>query len=112
MLLLTGLPHGHLNSNRRLLNMPIYEYKCKCKIEGEFILPFDAKPPICECGEVMQLKMSVPAPATFKPTGKGMALDSLNSNVVGGRRKVWAEQHAAAGLDRIRPLEEKVFTGF
>lgn len=77
--------------------MPIYEYKCKCGNEGEFILPFNPEPQICECGDVMQRKMSVSS-FVMKPTGRGMALDTLNSNVVGGRRKEWAENSAAQGL--------------
>ena len=78
--------------------MPIYEYKCKCGNEGEDKLPLNSKPPICGCGEVMQLKMSLSS-FLMKPTGRQMALDTLNSNVVGGRRKEWAEQHGAAGLE-------------
>jgi hypothetical protein len=35
---------------------------------------------------------------TMKPTGKGMALDTLNSNVIGGGRKEWVENLAAQGL--------------
>ncbi len=77
--------------------MPIYEYKCKCGNEGEFILPLDPEPQICECGEVMQRKISI-SNFVMKPTGRGMALDTLNSNVVGGRRKKWAEKAAAQGL--------------
>ena len=77
--------------------MPIYEYKCKCGNEGEFLLPLNPQSPICECGEVMQRLMSVSS-FVMKPTGRGMALDTLNSNVVGGRRKKWAEEHAAQGF--------------
>ena len=81
--------------------MPIYEYKCKCGNEGEFILPLNPQPQVCECGEVMQRKMSV-CSSIMKATGKQMALDTLNSNVVGGRRKEWAEQHGASGLDSFK----------
>jgi len=35
----------------------------------------------------------------MKPTGRGMALDTLNSNVVGGKRKAAAEQRASFGLE-------------
>jgi len=79
--------------------MPIYEYSCECNKEKEVKLSFsDADlPQVCECGNVMRKKMSVSS-FTFKPTGRGMALDTLNSNVVGGKRKKWAENAAAQGL--------------
>ena len=79
--------------------MPIYEYNCECNNEREVKLSFqDAnQSQICECGMVMQKKMSVSS-FVMKPTGKGMALDTLNSGVVGGRRKKWAENAAAQGL--------------
>ncbi len=77
--------------------MPIYEYKCKCGNTGEFILPLNPQPQTCKCGKVMQRQMSLSS-FVMKPTGRGMALDTLNSNVVGGRRKDWAEKHAASGL--------------
>ena len=79
--------------------MPIYEYYCECNKEKEVKLSFqDAdQPQLCECGKVMQKRMSVSS-FVMKPTGRGMALDTLNSNVVGGRRKEWAEKAAARGL--------------
>jgi len=79
--------------------MPIYEYTCKCGTEREFNLPFSKadQAQVCECGEVMQKKISASS-FTMKPTGRGMALETLNSNVVGGRRKDWAEKIAAQGL--------------
>ena len=79
--------------------MPIYEYHCECNNEKEVKLSFrDAdQPQECECGKVMRKKMSIPNFVT-KPTGRGMALDTLNSGVVGGRRKKWAENIAAQGL--------------
>lgn len=57
--------------------MPLYEYRCECEKEREVLLP-SPEPQVCECGEVMQLRMSVCSFVT-KPTGRGMALDSLNS---------------------------------
>ena len=36
----------------------------------------------------------------MKPTGNQMALDTLNSNVVGGKHKAWAEQKAFQGTLR------------
>lgn len=81
--------------------MPIYEYQCDCT-EGiqERLLPRQEcnRPQVCACGKVMLRKMSVPLPAIFTPTGKGMALDSLNSGVTGGKRKAWAENLSAQGL--------------
>ena len=79
--------------------MPIYEFICECKRKKEAILPFSEadKPQVCKCGNVMQRKMSVPH-FVMKQTGRGMALDTLNSNVVGGGRKEWAENIAAQGL--------------
>jgi putative FmdB family regulatory protein len=80
--------------------MPIYEYHCECGKEREVKLFFkDAnQPQICECGKTMRRKMSAPNFA-IKPTGNQMALDTLNSGVVGGKRKAWAEQNAAKGLE-------------
>ena len=79
--------------------MPIYEYYCKCSKEKEVLLPFkDAdQPQVCECGETMRKRISLSRFA-FKPTGKDMALNSLNNSVTGGKRKRWAEQQSAAGL--------------
>ena len=79
--------------------MPIYEYYCECENEREVLLPLrDAdQPQTCECGKAMRKKISL-GNFAMKPTSRGMALDSLNSNVVGGKRKAWAEQNAAKGL--------------
>jgi len=79
--------------------MPIYEYHCECGLGGEVNLPLRdfGQPQKCDCGKTMRLKMSVSS-FVMKPTGRGMALDTLNSNVVGGRRKAWAENAAAQGL--------------
>lgn len=84
--------------------MPIYEYRCDCGEEKEVILSFAKcdQPQICKCGKVMLRKMSVPRPAIFTPTGKGMALDTLNSKEKGMPNRWWkpeAERLAAAGLD-------------
>ena len=98
--------------------MPIYEYRCKCGREIETYLPLSQRDnkQSCECGEVMQRKISIPAIAIMVPTGKDMALESLNSKhggLPGGTDlKDKATAFAAAGIDRIRPVEEKVFTGF
>ncbi len=80
--------------------MPIYEYQCKCGYEGEFILPLDTQPQICECGEVMKRKMSLSS-FTFKQYGNQMALDTLNDKHNGMPNKWWkagAEKASAAGF--------------
>ena len=78
--------------------MPIYEYYCECGTEREARLSFqDADPQVCGCGKVMQRKVSTFS-FVMKQTGKGMALDTLNSNIVGGKRKAWAKSCAAQGL--------------
>ena len=97
--------------------MPIYEYHCKCGREREVYLPLPLNnTQFCECGEVMLRKISLPSAVIIIPTGKDMALDSLNSKhggLPGGTDlKDKATAAVAAGIDRIRPVEEKVFTGF
>ena len=78
--------------------MPIYEYKCRCGKEKEAFIPFsdseDAQ--ICGCGDVMLRKVSVVNFYT-KPTGRGMALDSLNSKAT-NHIKVQFKNLAAQGL--------------
>ncbi len=80
--------------------MPIYEYRCKCGNEREVRLPLEEydQPQTCECGEAMRHKISVSS-FVMKQTGRGMALDTLNGNVL--PNKWWkdsAEKAAAAGL--------------
>ena len=61
--------------------MPIYEYRCECGNEQEEVRSVaDRNLPLpCEvCRRQMQRKWSIPCPAVMKPTGRGMALDSLN----------------------------------
>ena len=79
--------------------MPIYEYRCECGRGEDKLLPLSERdePQVCSCGKTMQRLMSVASFVT-KPTGKGMALDTLNSNVLTGRHKAGAEQVAARGL--------------
>lgn len=94
--------------------MPIYEYRCKCGSEKEVILPIEEynQPQVCECGEVMQRKMSVPRPAIFVPTGRGMALDSLNSKAGGFPDcdlKSSAQQKAFEGIDSPKRIIGKGF---
>ena len=79
--------------------MPIYEYYCECNKEKEVRLSFEDadQPQVCECGNTMRKKISLGS-FTFKPTGKGMALDALNDGVTGGKRKDFAESMSAKGL--------------
>ena len=80
--------------------MPLYEYRCQaCGKEVERLVSYKASDlQSChECGARLTRKVSF-CNFTIKPTGRGMALDTLNSGVVGGRRKQWAENAAAQGL--------------
>ncbi len=83
--------------------MPIYEYQCCCREERqERLLPRQERdhPQTCKCGKVMVQVMSVSS-FVMKQTGKGMALDTLNSKEHGMPNKHWkatAEQCAATGL--------------
>lgn len=83
--------------------MPIYEYRCVCGSEKEIRLSFKemSVPQICEvCGTPMQRLMSV-FHSIMKPTGREMALDSLNSKGGGfpeGQTKAGAQQAVARGL--------------
>ena len=79
--------------------MPIYEYHCECNKEKEVKLSYsDAdQSQTCECGKIMRKKMSLGSFA-IKQYGGQMALDTLNSGVVGGKRKARAENMAAQGL--------------
>ena len=81
--------------------MPIYEYRCVCGNEQEEMRPVTDrdKSPVCAvCGREMQRKWSVPSPCVMKPTGRGMALDSLNSKDT-AHMKPSAKLKAAQGLD-------------
>lgn len=80
--------------------MPLYEFCCECGEEKEILLPFQHPEQICDCGKVMQHKMSLSS-FTFKQTGNQMALDSLNSKSGGvpskNRHKEWMQQKAFEG---------------
>ena len=55
---------------------------------------------VCVCGEVMLRKMSVTS-FVMKQTGKGMAIDTLNSKQAGMPDRHWkpaAEKAAASGF--------------
>ncbi len=79
--------------------MPIYEYKCGCGREKDVILPFAERGNIqtCECGDIMLRKVSI-VNFYIKPTGRQMALDTLNSNTIPRKRRKYVEKLAAQGL--------------
>lgn len=82
--------------------MPTYGYQCECGYEREELLPIQERnqSQTCECGKVMQRKMSA-CYFVVKQTGKQMALDTLNDRQNGMPNRRWkkqAEQRAAAGL--------------
>ena len=83
--------------------MPMYEYQCECGEEKDMLLSFQdvAQLQVCKCGKVMQKRMSASS-FVMKQTGSQMALDTLNSNMVGGRRKEWAEQNGYGGIDNFK----------
>jgi len=81
--------------------MPLYEYQCECGNEEDVLLSFqDTKPQVCECGKVMQRKISLPS-FVMKQTGNQMALDTLNAKDGGfpsaNKHKSWAQQKAFEG---------------
>jgi len=81
--------------------VPLYEYQCNCGNGEDRFLPYSQfdQPQTCECGEVMEHKMSRSS-FVMKQTGSGMALDTLNSKQ-GMPNRHWkadAERSAAAGL--------------
>ncbi len=61
--------------------MPIYVYRCpECNKIEEVLLPMSDKDNIrIHCNSDMVRLMTMPFPPIMKKTGRGMALDSLNS---------------------------------
>jgi len=85
--------------------MPTYNYRCKkCNAYVEVSTFFSDrdKPRKHSCGGRLVRVMSLPLPAIIKTTGKGMALDALNSGKALPDRwyKNKYEQGAAFGLER------------
>ena len=79
--------------------MPIYEYRCpKCNNPREIVLPVEGRDEsqLCICGEVMIRSFSLPK-IIVRQTGKGRALDSLNSKET-SHMKAQQKQWAAEGL--------------
>ena len=101
--------------------MPVYEFRCpKCLENEEVLLPMgNRNDPISHsCGAVMDRLISLPSVAVFKIYSKGQILDTLNTEAkhpirdgVPVRSKR-SQDALYRGLDYVRPLEEKVFTGF
>lgn len=80
--------------------MPIYTYRCKqCNTEEEVILPISDRDNIrTHCDSEMQRIIEVPRLVLMKQTGKGMALDALNSKDT-AHMKSTQKQWAAQGLE-------------
>jgi len=84
--------------------MPIYNYHCqKCDVEMEASASISARDAvkIHTCGGRMKRVLSLPLPAIIARTGRGMALDSLNSGKAIPDRwyKSEFEKGAAAGAE-------------
>jgi len=85
--------------------MPIYTYQCPlCDKVEDILVPMEQRNDriVHSCGSAMVRQMSLPLPPIIRRTGKGMALDSLNSGNTFPNRyyKQNAEKMAAAGLEK------------
>lgn len=63
-------------------NMPIYTYRCdQCVEDEDSVVPMSNRDDkrLHSCGVEMQRIVTVPRLVLMKQTGKGMALDALNS---------------------------------
>lgn len=100
--------------------MPVYEYRCPvCLKEESVVLPMAERDSrrVHSCGVVMVRLMSLPSPAVYPVGGKDKVLSTLNQekgyNFPGGdMHRPRYEQAMAKGLDYVRPLEDRIFTGF
>ena len=101
--------------------MPVYEFKCPVCLEKEEGLVDMANrndKRLHSCGAIMDRLMSLPSIAIFKVYGRDKVKDTLNDEEVYAKkdgRSVRSERSQDAlyrGIDYVRPLEEKVFTGF
>ena len=75
--------------------MPIYAYQCpECQAVEEVSLPIAERDNIRRhCNSSMVRLMTIPFPPIMKKTGRGMALDTLNSretNFMKPKYKEWA----------------------
>lgn len=100
--------------------MPLYEFKCdECKAEREAILPFGEAntEQQCTCGHVMRRRFSLFS-FTMPFTGRDKVLATLNKDEGGygfpggDKHRPRYEQVMGKSLDYVRPLEERIFTGF
>ncbi len=83
--------------------MPLYTYHCvKCGEQEDVIMRLNDrdKPRLHSCGCPMARIISIPQPAIIKKTGRGMALDSLNSKET-NHMKPEMKAEAAKGLERL-----------
>ena len=84
--------------------MPLYEYTCGCtekRVERLTSLSDRDKAQICTCGSELTKVPSIPCSAVITPTGRGMALDTLNDKRNGMPNRHWkpmAEKLAFAGI--------------
>ena len=95
--------------------MPVYNFHCKkCDVGEEVILPVANRNDSIvhkDCGEMMQRLMSLPLPAIFIQTARGMALDSINNGGIPNnpKYKEKAERAVMQGFERNRPM---LYSGF
>lgn len=101
--------------------MPVYVFRCpECLEEEEALVPMDNRNDtrLHSCGAVMDRLMTIPHLAIIKVYPKDKICNTLNEEakrpVVGGTpvRSKRSQQALASGLDYVRPLEDKIFTGF
>ena len=96
--------------------MPIYRFRCpRCKREEEPLLSMGDrnKPRGCKCGGVGERLLSLPSPAIFTPTGRGIILNILNQEggqfPGGDKHRDRYEKVMGTSLDQTRPTIGKGF---
>ncbi len=101
--------------------MPLYEFRCpECLGEEEALMNMADrnKLRLHSCGAVMDKLISIPHLVISKVCGRDTILDTLNGEDKHAKkdgkpvRSKRSQQALARGLDYVRPLEDKVFTGF
>lgn len=78
--------------------MPVYSYRCdECQSEVDMVSSIENRDnPRLHCGKPMKRLLSIPL-VLMKQTGRGMALDALNSKET-SHMKPEMKQMAARGL--------------
>lgn len=101
--------------------MPVYVFRCpECLKKEEDVVPMANRDDIRlhSCGAVMERLISLPCLAIFKAYGRDRILDTLNGEDDFAKkdakpvRSKRSQDALYRGLDYVRPLEERVFTGF